>query len=60
MIATLAIVVFDGQYLLRFYIFVVWLFHGMSVVALLVLRFKNKHKKRPYKVCIAVNKYLCL
>ncbi|XP_012934860.1 cystine/glutamate transporter [Aplysia californica] len=49
-IATVAICVGTGQSLLRFYVFCVWLFHGMSVVALLVLRFKNKHKKRPYKV----------
>ncbi|CAL1547646.1 unnamed protein product [Lymnaea stagnalis] len=49
-IAILVMCVADGQELLRFYIFTVWLFHGLSILALLFLRYKNKHKKRPYKV----------
>ncbi|KAI8790983.1 cystine/glutamate transporter, partial [Biomphalaria glabrata] len=49
-IAIVVMCVADGQELLRFYIFTVWLFHGSSILALLVLRFKKKNKKRPYKV----------
>ncbi|XP_059156096.1 b(0,+)-type amino acid transporter 1-like isoform X2 [Physella acuta] len=49
-IAIVVMCVADGQELLRFYIFTVWLFHGSSILALLILRVKNKNKKRPYKV----------
>ncbi|CAG5117481.1 unnamed protein product [Candidula unifasciata] len=49
-IAILVMLLADGQQLLRFYIFIVWLFHGTSITALLILRYKNKKKKRPYKV----------
>ncbi|XP_041376641.1 b(0,+)-type amino acid transporter 1-like [Gigantopelta aegis] len=40
--------------LIRFFVFTVWVFHGLSVLALLVLRVKNKEKKRPYKVNIVI------
>ncbi|XP_048253387.1 b(0,+)-type amino acid transporter 1-like [Haliotis rufescens] len=40
--------------LVRFFVFTVWLFHGLSILALLVLRVKNKAKSRPYKVNIAI------
>ncbi|KAL8593098.1 hypothetical protein ACOMHN_018024 [Nucella lapillus] len=49
-IATIMILVAEISELVRFFIFSVWLFHGMSVLALLVLRFKDKDKVRPYKV----------
>ncbi|BFZ12536.1 hypothetical protein BsWGS_15574 [Bradybaena similaris] len=49
-IAIMVMMLADGQQLLRFYIFIVWLFHGTSITALLILRYKNKKKKRPYKV----------
>ncbi|XP_046559322.1 b(0,+)-type amino acid transporter 1-like [Haliotis rubra] len=40
--------------LVRFFVFTVWLFHGLAILALLVLRVKNKEKARPYKVNIAI------
>ncbi|XP_076449020.1 uncharacterized protein LOC143285542 isoform X2 [Babylonia areolata] len=53
-IATIMILVAEIGELVRFFIFSVWLFHGMSVLALLVLRFKDKDKVRPYKVNIVL------
>nr|KAG5707992.1 hypothetical protein BaRGS_025130 [Batillaria attramentaria] len=49
-ISIIMIMVAEIAALVRFFIFSVWLFHGMSILALLVLRFKNKDKLRPYKV----------
>ncbi|RUS92016.1 hypothetical protein EGW08_000229 [Elysia chlorotica] len=49
-VAIVLVCVATGQELLRFGMFTVWLFHGSSALALLILRFKNKDKKRPYKV----------
>ncbi|KAK7114902.1 hypothetical protein V1264_000883 [Littorina saxatilis] len=49
-ISIIMILVADISQLVRFFIFCVWSFHGMSILALLVLRFKNKDKRRPYKV----------
>ncbi|GFO25003.1 Y+l amino acid transporter 1 [Plakobranchus ocellatus] len=52
LVAILLVCVATGQELLRFNMFTVWLFHGSSILALLILRYKNKKKKRPYKVDI--------
>ncbi|XP_050396685.1 b(0,+)-type amino acid transporter 1-like [Patella vulgata] len=49
-IAIIMIILGTLSSLLNFFIFIVWAFHGLSVLALIVLRFKNKKKKRPYKV----------
>ncbi|XP_025114820.1 b(0,+)-type amino acid transporter 1-like isoform X2 [Pomacea canaliculata] len=49
-IAIIMISVADSGQLVRFFIFSVWLFHGTAMLALIVLRVKNKDKVRPYKV----------
>ncbi|ESO90784.1 hypothetical protein LOTGIDRAFT_122639, partial [Lottia gigantea] len=50
MIAIVMIMLGTLSSLLNFFIFIVWAFHGFSILALIVLRFKNKEKVRPYKV----------
>lgn len=36
--------------LIDFFSFTSWIFYGMTVLALIVLRFRAKDAKRPYKV----------
>ena len=40
----------DVGSLLRFYVFTVWLFHGVTMLGLLVMRWKKNNYYKPYKV----------
>ena len=51
-IALLMIIPGDIGSLIDFFSFTSWFFYGMTVVALLYLRFKDRDAKRPYKVNI--------
>ena len=46
------VLIFSGSFdmLTDMLIFVSWLFYGMSALGVIILRFKMKHRERPYKV----------
>lgn len=41
---------FSSQLMVRFWIFTVWLFHGLAIFGLIVMRIRKPHLPRPYKV----------
>ena len=49
-ISLLMIIPGDIGSLIDFFSFTSWIFYGMTVLALIVLRFKDRDAKRPYKV----------
>ena len=54
-IALLMIIPGDIGSLIDFFSFTSWFFYGMTVAALLFLRFKDRHAERPYKVNITIS-----
>uniref|UniRef100_H2YIK4 b(0,+)-type amino acid transporter 1 n=1 Tax=Ciona savignyi TaxID=51511 RepID=H2YIK4_CIOSA len=53
-IALLVLIPNDFDSLVNYFSFSMWLFHGGSALALLVLRWKQPDRKRPYKVPIFI------
>ncbi|KAJ8303212.1 hypothetical protein KUTeg_019608 [Tegillarca granosa] len=52
--------VIDTNILVRFYVFTVWLFHGLSMIGLIVMRITKPQLTRPYKVTELLYKlYYC-
>ena len=54
LIAIIMLFVGDLEVLLSCFSFVAWTFYGGTVAALLVLRWKRPHQRRPYKVHLTV------
>ncbi|KAK3085434.1 hypothetical protein FSP39_003249 [Pinctada imbricata] len=52
--ATSMAVGLTASVMVRFWIFTVWLFHGLSIFGLLVMRIRKPHLTRPYKVNILI------
>ncbi|OWF49895.1 b(0,+)-type amino acid transporter 1-like [Mizuhopecten yessoensis] len=44
----------DVSQMVRFWVFTVWLFHGLAVGGLLIMRIRKPHLDRPYKVNIII------
>lgn len=52
--------VIDTNILVRFYVFTVWLFHGLSMIGLIVMRITKPQLTRPYKVNILIPVFVSL
>lgn len=45
----------SSQLMVRFWIFTVWLFHGLAIFGLIVMRIRKPHLPRPYKVSMRLS-----
>ncbi|XP_022340711.1 b(0,+)-type amino acid transporter 1-like isoform X2 [Crassostrea virginica] len=50
----------SSQLMVRFWIFTVWLFHGLAIFGLIVMRIRKPHLPRPYKVNILIPIFVTL